>query len=132
MIRQSFDVEYYWRVIVFYNVDYNLLYYVVKELMQEGFPKDYVREVLCTMYYSDAKAVTCSNTSRKVSIIIFNSHPTPSDYIDSIVHEAEHVKQAMLYAYDVEDKGEPPAYTIGYLISRMYIVFKNIICDNCL
>ncbi len=35
------------------------------------------------------------------------------DYINSIVHEAEHIKQAMLKAYRVEDKGEPPAYTIG-------------------
>jgi hypothetical protein len=33
----------------------------------------------------------------------------------------------MLYAYEVEDAGEPPAYTIGYLVMRMYGVFKNIV-----
>ena len=48
-----------------------------------------------------------------------------SDYIDSVVHEAEHVKQAMLKAYHVEDIGEPPAYTIGYLVGRMWEAFKQ-------
>lgn len=29
-------------------------------------------------------------------------------------------KQAMLEAYKVDDKGEKPAYTIGYLTSKMW------------
>ena len=40
-----------------------------------------------------------------------------------MMHEAVHIKQAMLRAYNVEDVGEAPAYTIGYLISQMYQVF---------
>ena len=51
------------------------------------------------------------------------------DYLNSIIHEAEHIKQAMLKAYDVDDIGEPPAYTIGYLVMKMYEVFKIFICD---
>jgi len=51
--------------------------------------------------------------------VIFGRHGDVYNYINSIVHEAEHVKQAMLKAYDVEDRGEPPAYTIGYLVMRM-------------
>jgi hypothetical protein len=42
------------------------------------------------------------------------------------VHEAEHVKQALLRAYSVDDIGENAAYTIGYIVSRMYSIFKNI------
>ena len=49
------------------------------------------------------------------------------DYINSIVHEAEHVKQAMLRTYMIEDKGEPPAYTIGYLVERMCEGFEEVI-----
>jgi hypothetical protein len=51
-----------------------------------------------------------------------------SDYISSIVHEAEHVKQAILDTYDIEDKGEAPAYTIGYLVMQMYEVFRILVC----
>ena len=30
-------------------------------------------------------------------------------------------------AYDVEDIGEAPAYTIGYLVGKMYEVFRTFI-----
>lgn len=49
-----------------------------------------------------------------------------ADYINSLVHEAEHVKQTMLKEYDVEDEGENPAYTIGYLVKRMWEVYSRI------
>lgn len=62
-----------------------------------------------------------------IKVLSSSPHTSPQDYLDSIVHEAEHVKQAMLEAYQIEDKGEPPAYTIGYLVSRMYPVFRNFI-----
>lgn len=128
MIRQGFKVEHYWQVVVFYNLDFDLFQYVEDELLAIGFP---LKEI-STLYYQlrsgYAKAVTCSNTERKVSIVIFNEHDTMEDYINSIVHEAEHVKQAMLYAYEVEDSGEPPAYTIGYLVMRMYEVFRMLVC----
>ena len=84
------------------------------------------------LWHGYAKAVTCSNVEYHKSIVLLPSHPSPQDYLDSIVHEAEHVKQAMLEAYQVEDRGESPAYTIGYLISRMYPVFRDIICGRCI
>ena len=131
MIRQQFDVNGYWRVIVFYNADYDFLCDIVKDLHQTGFPKDFIKEVMTVMYLSLAMAVTCSNVKEHMSIIIFNPHPDKQEYMNSIVHEAEHIKQAMLYAYQVKDAGEPPAYTIGYLVGRMYEVFRDIICDGC-
>lgn len=57
----------------------------------------------------------------------FSRHRNAYEYLNSIVHEAEHVKQAMLDEYDIEDAGEYPAYTMGYLVMRMYDVFKDII-----
>lgn len=126
MIRQQFDVEHYWRVIVYYNLNYDFLYDVISELRENGFQKNYIRQMFYIMY-SDAKAVTCSNLEKHISIVIFNPHSDPQDYMDSIVHEAEHIKQAMLYEYNVEDAGEPPAYTIGYLVRRMYEIFRALI-----
>ena len=77
--------------------------------------------------YGEAKAATFSDTAKHVSVVLFNPHESSKDYINSIVHEAEHIKQAMLKAYHVEDRGEAPAYTIGYLVGRMWEVFKTII-----
>ena len=126
MIRQHFYVEHYWEVIIYYNLDYDLLCDVVQDLKLHGFSKNFVKEVLYNMYVEEAKAVTCSNTEKTISIVIFNPHDDVQDYINSIVHEAEHVKQAMLRAYDVEDKGEAPAYAIGYIVKKMYEIFSQI------
>ena len=128
MIRQYFYVEHYWEVIVYYDLDYDLLCDVVKDIKAAGFSKAFVRDIIYNMYVKEAKAVTCSNTRNTTSIVIFNQHKDTQDYINSIVHEAEHIKQAMLYAYAVEDKGEPPAYTIGYLVGRMWEVFRSLVC----
>lgn len=33
----------------------------------------------------------------------------------------------MLEAYDVEDRGEPPAYTIGHLVAQMWKGFRKVL-----
>ena len=129
MIRQQFHVEHYWEVIVFYDLDFDLFQYVENELLDIGFPLTKINEIFHELRYN-AKAVTCSNGRYHTSIVIFNPHTSLRDYLDSIVHEAEHVKQAMLRAYWVEDEGEPPAYTIGYLVYKMYPVFKKFMWDR--
>ena len=130
MIRQSFDIEQYWRVTVYYELDYGLFNIVHKELLDMGVPEEQIEELYDTMSSGEAKAVTCSSIRRHVSIVLFNRHDSKTDFINSVIHEAEHVKQVILEAYQVEDRGEPPAYTIGYLISRMYPIFKNLICKG--
>ena len=125
MIRQQFDVENYWKVIVYYNVDYNLFSSIAKELKNINASDEIIWEIYNMMSEEKAKAVTYSNLKKHVSIILFNKHSSLKDYINSIVHEAEHVKQAMLETYHVEDKEELPAYTIGYLVMRMYEVYRK-------
>ena len=129
MIRQQFYVEHYWEVIVFYGLDFDLFDIVEEELLNIGFPLREIDALYYQLWSGNAKAVTCSSLYHHTSIILLPPHPSPQDYLDSIVHEAEHVKQAILEAYQIEDKGEPPAYTIGYLISKMYPVFRNILCS---
>lgn len=119
MIRRLINIDYYWKVIVYYNIDYNLFHIIDKDLHKIGC-KDYqIDSIYNNMLYKQAKAVTISFINKKVSIVLFNKHDNYYDYINSIVHEAEHIKQSILYAYDVDDYGEPPAYTIGYIATQL-------------
>ena len=127
MIRYQFDVENYWKVIVFFNTDYNFFSIVSRELLDAGFNIQTIKAMYKNMYSHKAKAVTCSNPDRHISIVIFNKHKRVDDYINSIVHEAEHIKQAMLKAYNIKDAGENPAYTIGYLVMMMYRGFREFV-----
>lgn len=125
MIRQVIKVEQYWKVIVYYDVDYNLFYLIADELKKLDFDNEFISRIYNNLFKSNAKAVTISNSDKLISIVILKRHLNKFDYINSIVHEAEHVKQAMLYAYKVKDQGEPPAYTIGYLVKCMLQFFDK-------
>ncbi len=125
MIKQTFDVDGYWEVVIYWNLDYHFFDDVELELRMIGFSWVAIEDVRKSMESGDAKAVTCSH--QHTSVVLFNKHNSISDYISSIVHEAEHIKQAMLRAYAIEDAGEAPAYTIGYLVKKMYEVFITLI-----
>ena len=127
MVKQKFDIDGYWEVIVYYDVDFNLFDDVVFELRLMGFPEAAIEEAREELMSGRAKAVTCSSTEEHESIVIFNTHTSKVDYVSSIVHEAEHIKQAILKAYQIEDRGEAPAYTVGYIVSKMYEVFSRIL-----
>lgn len=99
----------------------------LKELTRKGFSKDIIGEIKEHMENGYAKAATISNVSKHISYILFNKHSSKIDYINSIVHESVHVKQAMLEAYNVKDKGESPAYTMGYLVSKIYRIFNKLV-----
>ena len=126
MIRQQFSVNGYWTVIIFYDLDYDSFHEIWKILKKAGASEKTVRLIYRTMSTGRAKAITYNSMEKHMSIILFNRHRNQTDYINSIVHEAEHIKQAMLEAYKVEDAGEPPAYTIGYLVGRMWKVYHKL------
>jgi hypothetical protein len=125
MIKQVIDVNGYWKVIVFYDIDYNLSAVILKEFDKVGISRENLDALWGTMLSWRAKGVTYSDLKKHTSIILFNKHCARRDYLNTLVHEAEHVKQAMLRAYEVEDKDEPPAYTIGYLVMKMWEVWKD-------
>lgn len=127
MVRQEFKIENYWRVIVYYDVDYSFFETINKELLDSGFSEEPLSELWYTMKVEKAKAVTCSNLKKHLSIVLFNTHDSKLDYLNSLVHEAEHIKEAMLEAYEVENKGEAPAYTIAHLVERMWKVFSTVV-----
>lgn len=122
MIKQVFDVDGFWKVIVYWDIDFNFFDDVELELRMIGFLDENIKRVRKALESKEAKAVTCSH--QHTSIVIFNKHSILSDYVSSIVHEAEHVKQSILKAYRVEDIGEAPAYTIGYIVKNMWKVFR--------
>ena len=126
MIRQEFHVEEYWKVVVWYSLDYHFFDAVLREMRKMGIDRNIVRDVYRMMRNGEAKAVTISNVYKHESLVLFNKHRWFEDYLNSLVHEAEHIKQSMLYAYRIEDEGEAPAYTIGYLVMRMWEGFKQL------
>lgn len=122
MIRKVFNINNYWKVIVYYNVNYNFFNIISRELKYYGASNNSIKRVYDKMSKRKAKGVTISFYEERVSVVLFNTHKSYYDYVNSIVHEAEHIKQAMLKYYSISDEGEEPAYTIGYLAMKMLMI----------
>ncbi len=121
MFKCVINIKHYWKVIVYYNIDYNFFHIISKDLKENGCSNRAIDDIYKTMNFKNGKAVTVSNIGKHKSVVLFNYHFSYNDYLNSIIHEAEHVKQSMLKAYNIEDKGEPPAYTVGYIGMKMLI-----------
>ena len=119
MIRRTIDLDGYWKVIVYFNISYNFSHIIAATLRKYNCRERLIKSVLYNMFNHKAKAVTISIIKYKISIVLFNYHDDYYDYLNSIVHEAEHIKQSMLYTYDIEDDGEEPAYTVGAVASKL-------------
>lgn len=123
MIKYIFYIKDYWKVIVYYNIDYNLFNDIRKELKHINISDKSISSIYNKMYNGYAKAVTISNIDEYTSVILFNHHKTIYDYMSSIVHESEHIKQHILKKYKINDIGEPPAYTIGFIAMNILKIF---------
>ena len=119
MIKKIFNINNKWKVIVYYNIDYNLFAYIANDIRKLGVKDKTINRVYKMMSSGRAKAVTISSPVKKCSIIGFNKSTSDYDLINSIAHEAGHVMEAMLNYYNIDIKGEEPAYTIGHLVQIM-------------
>ena len=64
MIRQVINIKHYWKVIVYYNIDYDFFNTSPVERISQ--------EVLDNFRYNEAKAVTISNIEKRQSIVLIN------------------------------------------------------------
>lgn len=128
MIKQVFHIERYWKVVVYYNVDYDHFDYIIKDIKMNSLPIEGMIGIKQKL--RNAYGVTISIPNRRLSIVIFNRHKSKDEYVSTIVHEAEHIKQDMFKYYNAEDEGEDAAYAIGYIVKQMYSVIKDIICSQ--
>lgn len=125
MIRQVINVDNHWRVIVYYNVNYALFDYIEEELVKFRSPVEEIDKLYDALSSFKVKAATYNILEYKTSIVLFNKHKDYVDYLDSIAHECYHVVDGILEYYNYSMRGEPPAYTIGFLFKEMFKVFDS-------
>lgn len=74
MIKQIIDVNGYWEIIVYYNVNYNLFGIIIDDMAQSSTPVEGMCRVKYNLFIKGAKAVTITFRDRHLSYIIFRNH----------------------------------------------------------
>ena len=130
MIGQRFYIDKYdWQVMVLYEVGSDSANIVIG--MLESICDD--NEILDTAYESLSNGkpntgFTYSDYDKRRSFMVIGKTTSPSETLNTIVHEANHLKSHIATVFNVDEKGEEVCYLIGDIVRRMYGVFRKFIC----
>lgn len=129
MIQQKFYIEKYdWKVVVLYETDISNFDYildVLEEICNDR--KTIVRVANNILSNHKDTGFTYSNLDIKCSLIIISKTTSKGEFINTLVHEIDHLQSHIATVYNLNMKGEEVAYLIGDIGKTMFEVFRKII-----
>lgn len=131
MIGQSFYIDKYdWQVVVLYEVSYNNKDYVIDTLKQICEDDKLIEKAKYNLNLrSYNTGFTYSDLDKQQSLIVIGKTTSTREMVNTIVHEANHLKSHIATAYNIDEKGEEVCYLIGGIVKVMFRVFSKIICS---
>ena len=131
MIGQSFYIDKYdWQVMVLYEVSYNNKDYVISLLETICSDNNLIDKAIANLNLRKRNTgFTYSDLDKHCSIIVIGKTTSNREIVNTIVHEANHLKSHIATAYDIDEKGEEVCYLIGGIVRTMFRVFSKIICS---
>lgn len=128
MIAQRFYLDKYkWSVVILYNVGQNDVEFVQDNLSKICDDKQKIKD--STRYIKRGDLNTgfiYSNLDIKISLIVIGKATSNKEFLNTIVHEANHLQSHIATVYNLDEKGEEVCYLIGEVVEQMYNVFRKI------
>ena len=129
MIKQNIYLkEYKWYITVFYNTSIDDLNDIINKLKEMDISKNDL--YLAYENIIDNKINTgfiYTNFKKRETLITIGKANSKEEFINTVVHEANHLQSHIATYYDIDEKGEEVSYLIGDIVKRMYSIFKKII-----
>ena len=131
MLRQEIDIDGWWLVTVIYLPQERDMERVAGALEAIGCPGKTIDEAVRLLRDERNKGVTFSNPYRRRSVTVIGRSTSWEEFFDTLLHEVGHVRDDIVFAYDVMNYGEPPAYLQGYIGKQMAPMVRRIACPCC-
>lgn len=128
MIKSIINVEDYWSIVLFVDVDYDRFDIIESALTNMLAPISVIDDIYDKIAYKLNSGVTFTNAKFRTSVVCINKSSTKEELINTISHEADHVQDAICKYYNVPLDSEDAAYLIGYLVSKMYYASRTLFC----
>lgn len=134
MIGQHFNIpKYDWDIEVYYDVNKYDINFCIKKLKRLTTKTKTYKECYETLYTNKLnRAYVYSSYNRKLSIVFIGEHSSTGEFINTITHEANHIKSHIATYYDIDEKEEEVCYMIGNIVEEMSETFIRFICNKCL
>ena len=112
-----------WNILVYYNVDKNNLEQIEESLISLGCSKNDIKAALTTLQHKNA-GCTFTNTDKHMSLVCIGKAVNSDQFINTAVHELDHVQSHICEYYNIDLSSETAAYLIGNMVMRMYKILK--------
>ena len=129
MIKSTIDVDGYWSIVLFVDVDYDNFDIIESALTDILAPISVIDEIYDKISYELNSGVTFTNSNFKTSIVCINKASSKEQLINTISHEAYHVQSAICDYYNVSLDSEDAAYLMGYIVGKMYYHSRRLFCS---
>ena len=130
MIRDYLDIDRHWGILAYYDVhpsDFSQLGPILREF---GCPEHEIEHAFGTVHKPD-KAFVFSAPWARMSVMVVGRVTHPSQFLNSLLHEMDHLQHTILEYYGVPQGTEEGAYLQGYLGQIAYEGIIPLLCPVC-
>lgn len=130
MKRHYVDIDGYWGIIFIYDYDFMDIDELAAILDSFGASDKDIRKAM-SILYSTNSGMTISRSDLTMSVIIISEATSVEQFMDTLVHEIDHVQDAIDELYGVEQGSEESAWLQGYIMRGISRALKEdgIICE---
>lgn len=130
MTRDYLDIDKHWGILAYYDAtpsDFSQLGPILREF---GCPEWEIKRAYETVNRQD-KAFVFNAPWVRMSVMVVGRVSHPSQFLNSLLHEFDHLQDAILQYYQVEQGTEDAAYLQGYLGQVAYEGVMPHLCPYC-
>lgn len=130
MIRDYLDVDRHWGILAYYDVqpfDFSQLGPILREFGCPEWEIEHARETVS----KDNKAFVFNAPWARMSVMVVGRVTHPSQFMNSLLHELDHLQDTILEYYHVQHGTEDAAYLQGYLGQMAYDGIVPLLCPSC-
>lgn len=133
MIVQDFYLKRYkWHVRVYYAVHRYWARDILNDLRSIGCYGNQLRKAWNSLRAGELNTgITYSNFDRRETLMVISLTSTPAEFLNSWVHEMQHLCRHVVQAFGMDPYGEEAAYLAGDVAQKMFNTAKMFLCEHC-
>ena len=131
MIIQRFTIpKYDWKVVVLHNTTIKDNKFIIDCLREICDNEEYIIKAKHNIEDDKPnKGFIYTNLEDRKSLINIGYASTNYEYVDTIIHEANHLQSHIASYYNLDEKGEEVCYLIAHIVKTIYKDFVKIIAN---
>lgn len=127
MTRDYLDIDNHWGILAYYDAlptDFSRLAPILREF---GCPEGEIRRAWFTVHRPN-KAFVFNAPWTRMSVLVIGRVTHPAQFLNSFMHETDHLQDAILSYYDVPQGTEQAAYLQGFIGEIAYDAILPLLC----